>query len=188
MPEINLLQNTNIANSERRVHRTLNMVGVILLIVVVAGYAALFFLAKSADTAVAAKNAQEQSIQQSLVTEAEYPDFINHQDKLNNIAILLKGHLSWCTILPDFEQVTLKNAKYAKFEANSDGSATISGTVPDFQNLAKLIQGYQYGQNKFVKEVKLINVGLSSEEKNEISYTLNVKFNNEILKQYPTCN
>ena len=85
-----------------------------------------------------------------------------------------------------FSDATLKTATYKKFTANSDGSATITGNVPDFQNLDKLIKAFQLNDFQYIKDVKLVNVGLSEENKIGVSFTVNVTFNNTILQTVPT--
>ncbi len=159
-----------------------------MLIVVLAAYGALIFLTKSASSTSASETAEQAAIKQEVINSPEYPTFLAHQDKLKNLDLLLKNHLSWCTILPNFAQNTVKETKYTKFTANADGSTAITGTVPDFATLAKMIQAFQLNNGKFIKDVKLVNVGLSDGEKNEITYTINVTFNKSVLNNTPdTC-
>jgi FlaG/FlaF family flagellin (archaellin) len=183
MSEINLLQNNVNQDTQKKNTRILNVIGVLLLVITIASYVGLFVLAKQAASSNTSYVSEKDNIQKSIMASSEYPKFVSHQDKLKNIDLLLKAHLGWCTILPSFSAVTLKNTTYNKFDANADGSATVSGTVPDFQNLAKLIQAYQYNEDQFVKDVKLVNVGIGSAETNSIQYTINITFNKEVLKK-----
>lgn len=189
MSEINLLQSNNDQYAKNQTNKVLNFISILLLVLVVVAYAALFFLVKNVEKSNVAYAEEKESIQQNIMGSVAYPQFVSHQVKLKNLEGLLKSHLGWCSILPSFGNVTLKTAVYNKFDANADGSATISGVVPDFQELAKLIQGFQHNDDQFVKDVKLVNVGLGSAEKNEIQYTINVTFNKEVLqKSVEKCN
>lgn len=189
MAEINLLQNTNNQNTERKTQHILNTVGVIILLAVAGAYAALFVLTSKIESDSKKYADDQSSLQQKISTAPEYSELIDGQTKIKMIEGLLKNHTYWCAVLPHFAQETLKATKYSKFTANSDGSATITGSVPDFQNLAKLIQAYQFNNDKFVKDVKLVNVGLGSEQKNDIAYTVDVTFNKDVLANYTNkCN
>jgi hypothetical protein len=184
MAEINLLQNTNNENTERRNQNLLNSSGIGLLVLLIVIYGLFFVLAAKAESDSKALVTEQSATQQEVATGQQYKQLINAQSKLKSVQGLLKVHTYWCEVLPNFNSDTLKTAKYSKFSANSDGSATITGSVPDFQNLAKLIQAYKIKDDKFVKDVKLVNVGLSSGVKNDITYTINVSFNKDVLAQY----
>lgn len=186
MAEINLLQNTSIESSEERLPKILNTSGIILLIFVIAGYIFVWYGANTAKKTTAELQAQQASIQQKVQQSEDYPKLSNYQNKLKNLQLLLDKHLSWGTLIQKFSDATLKTATYKKFTANSDGSATITGNVPDFQNLDKLIKAFQLNDFQYIKDVKLVNVGLSEENKIGISFTVNVTFNNTILQAVPT--
>jgi len=186
MAEINLLQNTSIESSEERLPKILNTSGIILLLLVIAGYIFVWYGASTAKKTTAELQAQQASIQQKVQQSEDYPRLSNYQNKLKNLQLLLDKHLSWGTLIQRFSDATLKTATYKKFTANSDGSATITGNVPDFQNLDKLIKAFQLNDFQYIKDVKLVNVGLSEENKNGISFTVNVTFNNTILQTVPT--
>ncbi|MHB8871007.1 MAG: hypothetical protein ACYC5G_00930 [Candidatus Doudnabacteria bacterium] len=186
MAEINLLQNTSIGSSEERLPKIMNVIGMLLLAFAIVAYVLLWVGTSSAKTKTAELQAQQASIQEKVQQSEDYPKLSNYQNKLKNVQLLLDKHLSWGTLIQRFSDATLKTATYKKFTANSDGSATITGTVPDFQNLDKLIKAFQLNEFQYIKDVKLVNVGLSEESKNGISFTVNVIFNNTILQAVPT--
>ncbi len=186
MAEINLLQNTSIGSSEERLPKIMNVIGMLLLAFAIVAYVLLWVGTSSAKTKTAELQAQQASIQQKVQQSEDYPRLSNYQNKLKNLQLLLDKHLSWGTLIQRFSDATLKTATYKKFTANSDGSATITGNVPDFQNLDKLIKAFQLDEFQYIKDVKLVNVGLSEENKNGISFTVNVVFNNTILQAVPT--
>ncbi|MDB4939847.1 MAG: hypothetical protein JWO40_272 [Candidatus Doudnabacteria bacterium] len=189
MAEINLLQNTNNRNTERKTHNVVNTIGVIVLVVVIGLYGLFFVLTNKADADSKALADQQAQIQQKISTGTQYQQLVSAQTKLKSIESLLKTHTYWCEILPNLSADTLKSTTYGKFTANANGSATISGNVSNFQNLDKLIQGYQVNNDKFVKDVKLVSVSAGSGEKITTGYTLNVTFNQAVLAKYSnTCN
>ncbi len=185
MAEINLLQNTNIESSEERLPKILNTSGIILLMLAIAGYILLWVGTSSAKNKTTELQSQQSAIQQKVQQSEDYPRLSNYQNKLKNLQLLLDKHLGWGTLIQKFSAATLKTATYKKFTANSDGSATITGNVPDFQNLDKLIKAFQLNDFQYIKDVKLVNVGLSEENKNGISFTVNVTFNNTLLQALP---
>ncbi len=185
MAEINLLQSSNNQHSERTVQKILNTVGVVLLVLVILGYGALFALAKQATNAAQSTLSQEETIKKSIVTKEEYPALLENQVKVKSVQSLIDSHLNWCMILPNLAETTLKATTLTKLSANSDGTATVSGTVNDFQTLAKAIQAFEQDQKQFIKDVKLVNVGKSSNSDTiSIAYTLIITFNNKVLSEY----
>lgn len=182
MAEINLLKNQVEEIKEKQAYKVMNKLGVGLLILVVVAYIFFFFAAKSYDSQAQTIAQQQAALQMQIEQEKEYPGVIAHQDKLKNLQILLDKHLSWGDLIQKFGNATLKTATYTKFIATSDGGATITGIVPDFQSLDKLIKGYQLNQFQYIKDVKLINIGLSDQQKNALNFTIQVTFNKDLLQ------
>jgi hypothetical protein len=184
MPDINLLQNTNITEKDNtRLFRMLNVLGVILLVLAIAAFVGLFILTKSIESRAVTVADQKIQLEKEIKSKADYSILSKDQSKMNNLKIVLDQHLNWSEVLPKFAKATLKTANYTKFVANKDGSATITGTVPDFQNLDRLIQAYQLKEFDYIKDVSLANISLQTEGKNVITYILKVTFNKDILKQ-----
>lgn len=182
MAEINLLQSNQSQGSASSTSSLLNKIGIGILVVVVLAYG--FFLISSGSHAKnAAKLAQQkQAIEIQIEQAKEYPELVLYQNKLYNVKLLLQNHLLWSQILDKFAAATLKTAKFDKFIANADGTATISGFVPDFASLDKQIKAYQLNDFQYIKDVRLVNVGLSSGERIGIDFTLKVVFNTSLLK------
>ncbi len=181
MADINLLQNTNVPHDDGKKYRVLNMLGVVLLVLVVAAIAVVFFLSSKTQKHTDKINADSANITKDIQSQKDFIALSRNQDKLKEMATLLNAHLSWSQVIPKFSEATLKTSKYTKYVANLDGSATITGTVPDFQDLDKLIKGFQLPDFDYIKDVKLTNVALAAEDKNEITYTITVTFDKSKL-------
>jgi competence protein ComGC len=182
MADINLLQNTNTPQDDGKKFKFINSFGVILLIIVVLALAAVFIVAKQVDSQIVKANTDSAAVEKDIKSQKEFAALARNQSKLREMATLIDQHLSWSRVVPSFGEITLKTSKYTRYVANLDGSATISGTVPNFQDLDKLIKGFQL-KNDYIKDVKLMNVALASEEENQITYQINVSFNkNKLLE------
>ncbi len=182
MAEINLLKNQVEEIKEKQAYKVMNKLGIGLLILVALAYVFFYFAAKQYDSQAQAIAQQQAELQLQIEQEQQYPGVIADQDKLKNLQILLDQHLSWGDLIQKFGDATLKTASYTKFTATSDGGATITGIVPDFQNLDKLIKGYQLNEFQYIKDVKLINIGLSDQQKNALNFTIKVTFNKDLLQ------
>ncbi len=182
MAEINLLQNQEVEVKERLKSSVLNKIGIVLLVLVLAGYAAAYYFDAAASAQISTDKGQQSQVQQLIQQDQNYPALVSNQEKLTNLKILLDKHLSWGDLIKRFADATLKSATYTKFQANSEGGATITGTVPDFQSLDKLIKAYQLNDFNYIKDVKLINIGLSDKSQNGIQFTIKVTFNKDLLQ------
>lgn len=187
MAEINLLQNQEVEVQQVRTYNLLNRIGVVLLLLSIAAYATAYYFNDRVVSQVATDKAEQISLQSQIVNDKNYPALLKQQEKLSNLKILLNKHLSWGDLIQKFGQATLKTATYSKFVANAEGGATITGVVPDFQSLDKLMQGYQLNQFNYVNDVKLINVGLSDKDQsNGIQFTIKATFNKDLLQASAT--
>jgi hypothetical protein len=190
MSDINLLQSTKTAASQNdRLIRILNIAGISLLALAVIFSFVVFFGVKGAESNQANLAKQASDEQSSIQSVPAYPLLLADQTKVKNLKILLDKHLDWSTLLPDFFNVTLQSASYSKFLANKDGGATITGNVPDFQELDKLLQALQFddGSGKtYVNDVKLLNIGVSNDQaKQGVTFSIGVTFDKNLLKMQP---
>jgi hypothetical protein len=181
MAEINLLQNQETESKQRLTTNILNNIGIGLLVLVLAFYGTFYFLDKNVNAKMEANKAHQIEVQQQIKNDKEYPSLIRHQEKVSNLKILLDQHLSWGDLIQKFGDATLKTATYTKFLANAQGGATVTGIVPDFANLDKLMKAYQLNQFNYIKDVQLVNIALSDKDQNGIQFTLKLNFNKDML-------
>ncbi len=185
MPEINLLESTKTQSATiQQKSGMLNKIGIALLVLVLAAYGYLFYASNQMDAKIASVETDQQNVQTQIQRNPDYPQLLASQTKIGNLQILINSHLGWSQLLPKFTDATLQTATYAKFTATTDGDAIITGTVPDFQNLDKLIKGFQLPDFNYIKDVKLVNVGLSSDATNSITFTIDISFNKDILQAF----
>ncbi len=185
MAEINLLQTNQNQGGGITPTNLLNQVGIVLLVLVIGGYAILFLRTNSLNANTVNADSEKLLLEQQLQADPQYPALISYQNKLHNTQLLLAKHLKWSMVLGKFSEATLKTAKFDKFVANYDGTANISGFVPDFASLDQQMKAYQLNEFQYIKDVKLINVGLSSKERIGIDFTLKIDFNTDLLKNVP---
>jgi hypothetical protein len=183
MADINLLQNSNLQSSgSQRLFKSLGAIGVTLLALSIVIYVGLFLLSlrtqAQTDEVVKARTEIENKIKQ----QENYTPLVTRQEKAKNLKTLLDNHLVWSDVVPNFAKYTLNTATFTKFAANVDGTTTISGTVPSFEELSKMMKAFQMGSNDYIKDVKLTSVALGSETDNNITYSIKVTFNSEKLK------
>ncbi len=182
MSEINLLQNQNYELEAKQTYTILNRVGIGLLVFMLLAYGAFYFIDQNIAAQAAQDLARKQQLQLTIQNDPNYAPLLSSQAKLKNLQLLLDKHLSWGDLLQKFGDAALKTATYSRFAANSEGGATITGVVPDFQNLDKLMKAYQLNDFQYIKDVKLVNVGLSKDEKSTgINFTIKVTFNKSLL-------
>lgn len=182
MAEINLLQTDKPKTSNRDIYGILNKVGTILLIVVIGFYVYLFVAQSQVNKQITVEQEKNQQITEEIKKIPKYQEFLATQTKIKNIKTILDNHLAWSKFIQAFSNATLNTATYKKFVAKNDGTATINGSVPDFKNLDKLIDGFQLPEFDFIKEVKLTNVSLAeTDSTSAIDFNLNVIFNKNLL-------
>ncbi len=183
MADINLLQNVNVPNGRsQKVFRSLTFLGRIVLLLSIVMFVLFFVLTLRTDAQLKKVSASRAEIEKKITEQASYKPLITSQEKAKNLNILLDQHLNWSEVLPEFGKLTLNSAAYSRFQANQDGTALITGTVPDFQALSKMMQAFQADQTKYINDVKLVNVALGSDEGTDITFTIKVTFNKEFLK------
>ena len=189
MSDINLLQATKTeADNSGRNYRVLNIIGIVLFVLAFGAAVIVYLAGSSAAKHKAALNDQVAQGRAGIESIQAYPILLSDQTKIKNLKLLLDHHVDWSRVLPAFFSVTLKSAAFTKFTGNNQGSVTIAGVVPNFQELDKLMQALQLedatGQT-FVNDVNLLNVGLSTDSDstvNGVSFTINVTFDKTLLK------
>ena len=182
MAEINLLQGSGYKHTDPNKFKLLNIIGVFLIILVILVYVLLWFLSGQAGKAIEQSNIEQTQIKTKIQEQSQYSKLVKSQSGLSNLKLLLNHHLAWSEVIPRFADATLKTASYSQFQANQGGSVLITGVVPDFQELDKLIKAYQLPDFPYIKDVKLMNIAVGSEDSNGITYTVKVTFNTDLLK------
>ncbi len=190
MTQINLLH-TDSEQKTHAVYRTLNVLGIIILIVALGSFVFFYLGAQSLNSSVS-KIAQSRSAAQSgLENSKEYPALLSAQQKLKNLQSLLSQHTNWSDLITKFADATLKSTTfsdgtttstiYNKFSATSDGTVQISGIIGSFTDLDRLIKGLELQDfNSYITNVSLTNVG-TAEKNSGITFTLAISFNKDIL-------
>ena len=187
MADINLLQNVNVPNGRsQKAFRLLTYIGNIVLYFSIAMFVLFFALTFRTDAQLEKVSASKNEIESKIKQQANYKPLVTSQERARNLNLLLDQHLNWSDVLPQFSKLTLNTAAYNKFQANQDGTALITGTVPDFQALSKMMQAFQSDSTRYIKDVKLVNVALGSAEQTNITFSIKVTFDKEFLKTKKT--
>jgi hypothetical protein len=185
MPEINLLQgNVRTSSTGLATRVILNLVGACLLVAVLIVGGIFYAEVKSARAQDTKVVAQQSSALQSISGDKNYKNFIASQSALTEVTQLFTSHLGWTSMIPNFANATLKGASFNSFDAAADGGVNITGTVPNFNDLDEMMQGFQLPAfNSFIQSVSLQNVGLDhSDIGNSVAFTVHVQFNPATLK------
>ncbi len=185
MPEINLLQGSGRTTSSGSVTRvTLNIIGIVLVLAVAIGGGYFHLQVKKVSADDAATVAQQSSVEQSVASDKNHENFLASQATLAATTQLFGDHLGWASLIPDFSDATLKTASFNSFQATANGGLNVSGTVPTFNDLDKMMQGFQLQSfSTLVSSVSLLNIGLDhSAAGNRVAFTVHVQFNPATLK------
>jgi hypothetical protein len=183
MADINLLQSSNLPSSgSQQLFKSLGVLGWIFLTLSAILFIGLFALNMSVTAKTKEVIASRIEVENKIKKQENYSPLVTRQEKAKNLRLLLDGHLLWSEVVPNFSRHTLNTATFTKFAANSDGTTNITGRVPSFEELSKMMKAFQADNNDYIKDVKLVNVALGSDGDNQITYTIKVTFNSEKLK------
>lgn len=179
MADINLLKNAaKDYGAENAIKRAINTLGVAVLLLSVAFGVWLTYVSESADKKIEELHKKQAQIQQEIKSDQSYDVIIKSQNKMKNLKLLLDSHIYWSSFFPAIFSVTTRSAAFEKLRVARDGSIVISGFVPDFQSLDKLMQAYQLNDSKsYIKDVKLTSIGIGSAKAGAINFTLSISFN-----------
>jgi|SRR5579872_1205983 len=185
MADINLLQSAQPSQNDpiRRAKIFTIVSAVIFGLALVIGIF-IFFSNRSSDSQIQNLSTQKNDTINQIMANKDYGTLVVDQRKIKDLQTLLDKHLDWSKLLPKFFDATLTSASYSRFQAQSDGSALITGNVATFVDLDKLIQAYQLTDfSSYIKDVQLVNIGFSTDlNKPGITFTIKVIFNQDIIK------
>jgi len=188
MADINLLQASQ-PNEKQSVRwmRYFNITSYVILGLAVIGAGAAYFITNKSSQQKYQLISQMNDQVSAIQNLKDYQTLIASQVKVANLNYLLNSHVDWTQVLPKFFAATYKGTSFNRFSVNDqDGSdiVSISGTVPSFVDLDKMIQGFQLADfNSYIRDVKLVNVGLSAAGDHPgISFSMNITFNRDLLK------
>ena len=149
-----------------------------LLIVVILGYAALFYFEGKAVGAL--QNLEEKMTQVATKEDrAAESRILAAQKKINDFSKLLQDHKKSSSFFAFLEENTLPKVWLTKVELSpGEAQALVSGQAPDFKTLGQQILIFQ-GQEQ-IQSVDLTNLSVSKKGETEFSFYL--YFNPQILQ------
>ncbi len=184
MPEINLLKNrlsgrTSLSLARSSIVGLYVIIGVLILEVLVYGFFVFYeqYLAKQILAVEQANAGIEFEIGKS---DKDRLEALSFQTRLNNLQVLLASHLYWSRVFKELEKVTYRSAVYKTLQAQeADQTLILTGTVPTYTDLAKLILGLETSPH--IREVKLLSSGRDKSEEGGYAFNLEVEFDPKLL-------
>lgn len=184
MANINLLKGTSHEEHTQNVYSGLNRFGVFVLVVAILAYGYLAYAVRGVVAETDQDNQKTQQVSDQIQKTDKYTELVNSQQKIQGVKTILDQHMQWSKFIQSMTNITLKTAFYKTFVAHDDGSAEITGTVPNFTQLDKLIKAYSLDQFNYIKNVQLTNVSLASDTDQNagVNFNLKVNFNQDLLQ------
>lgn len=176
MPEINLLKN----ELQEKGPFSFGKTGLVSLYAVlgILGFEMLLYLGLAIYQNRLEKNiarVEQQGIAVNAETgkiEKDRLKALSLQRSVNNLEVLLDNHIFWTPVFQELEKYTYKQARYDTLQVQyGDSKLIISGVIPSYTDLGKLILGLRKSQN--VRDVTLQGTALS--EGGEAGYTFNME-------------
>jgi hypothetical protein len=167
MAEINLLQPEQVSASTLigRGQYFVSRILMIILIVMLAGYAYLFVDLSRTNTNVAKTKSKIAQAQQEALNNKNRGELLTRQGQLKELDTLIKGHLYWSYLLPELARVTLKSAKYSNIEADATGKLNLTVSLNSYEELEKFLQIFDLPEyNEQFSNVKVISITKTQQE------------------------
>lgn len=157
-------------------------VGVLLALVVYYGWVYVQGRSVAAETEkVQSEIAKEQ---QAISQKPRRDELITRQGQLSELERILEAHQLWSRLLPELGRVTLKTATYSTIKALSDGTMSVTVTVPSTADLDKFLQVFD--DPRLSQNFSNLKVGsVTSVQKGGVlvtSFDVRMKFNPGLLK------
>lgn len=187
MAQINLLKQQKESTSD--ILQTVTSISVkvlaFALLAVVVYYGYLYFNARAKTKKISDIQATIAAEQKDLGDPAERSKLFTRQQQLQELMKLVSSHPYWSSLLPVLAKSTLNSANYMKIQALTDGTLSLSVTVPSNEDLDKYLQVFDLPQ--FYNNFYDIRIGSIS--KTQVGNTLmtqfdvTMKFNTAILQK-----
>jgi Tfp pilus assembly protein PilN len=186
MAEINLLKSELQARSKfslSRASRVALYVVIVLLVLEGLLYGLIFFYERQVRKNILALDQENASTDFEIgKTEKDRLEAISFQTRLGNLKTLLDSHLFWSELLKELERVTYRGAQFTALGGDEgEQKLIISGSVPSYKDLAKLMLGLTTSPQ--VKDVVLGSSGLEKGTEGGYGFTLEVTFNPSVLSK-----
>ena len=186
MAEINLLQNQLKGDSNLRLKKYIGLThGLLFSVLILAILASLGLYVWNKLSVKSEKEALSKVEQRKVDLEANLTEkrnsVVRAQARLTHLNTLLDGKVYWTNFLTLINSAAISSVQFRQLDGADEGTAVISGTVPDLPTLALLTQ--RLNELEGVSQVVLNSSALSeSTLKPSYSFTLTLFFNPEILK------
>jgi len=187
LAQINLLKQQKESTSD--ILQTVTSISVkvlaFALLAVVVYYGYLYFNARAKTKKISDIQATIAAEQKDLGDPAERSKLFTRQQQLQELMKLVSSHPYWSSLLPVLAKSTLNSANYMKIQALTDGTLSLSVTVPSNEDLDKYLQVFDLPQ--FYNNFYDIRIGSIS--KTQVGNTLmtqfdvTMKFNTAILQK-----
>jgi hypothetical protein len=186
MAEINLLEQHNTINTvKEQGKRWLLRLATLILLVILATYAYLFFSDRSAQKQIATNRSHIIEAQNQLENNKQRSELITRQGQLQSANKLLSEHLFWSGLLPELARVTLTSAQYSTIDTTSTGDLSITVSLPSYSEAEKYLQVFDLPEyNQQFSNVRVLALG--REQKDDVLRTtmrLQLTMNPELLKK-----
>ncbi len=188
MADINLLQPEQVSAATiiGRGQYVVSRILMIIMVVLLAGYAYLFIDLRSTNSSLSTTKEKIASAQGEALNNKDRNELITRQGQLKELDNLIKGHLSWSYLLPELARVTLKSAKYTNIDADASGKLDLTIALSSYEDLEKFLQIFDLPEyNEQFSDVKVLSITKTQQADTgttETTVKLQLKFNPTFIK------
>jgi hypothetical protein len=192
--QINLLKQntTNSFDFSRSIPKILVRLFLVVLLCLLGYYGWLYFQVKKIDSDTIALNAKMAGEVSLALGTTDRNELLTRQLQIKTLSGLISSHLYWSQILKPLADATLQTATYTSIETLDDGTLSISGSVPSYEELEKYLQAFNLSdvyQNfsdvllgGYVK-----NIGKTPDSSN-VNFQVIIKYNPDLIQYKPSNN
>lgn len=184
MPEINLLKNelqdrTPISFGGFATPTFYVVIG--LLVLELLGYGGLLIYNKQLDRQIREAELAMANINFEIgKVDKDRREAVSFQSRLANLDSLLKNHLYLSSLLGELEKSTYKPAVYNTLQlAEGENKLVLSGRIPSYTDLGKLILGLKASPN--IRDVVLKSSGQKESAEGGYSFNVEITFDPKVL-------
>lgn len=187
MPEINLLKNELREGPGLgfKVNRSrVFMILAAILALEILAFFTFFILTKVFDRKILGAEREAAAVEAEIATlEPNLDSAVSFQRRLTTIGALLDNHARWTAVLAELEKYTYKPAVFNTLQVDEkDQKFVVTGTVPTYTDLAKLMVGLK--QSRSIKSVELKSSALDESGAGGLSFNIEIKFDSKLLVTY----
>lgn len=122
--------------------------------------------------------------QKQILADPNRRQLLVRQGQLQAAGDLVDEHKYWSRLLPELARVTLKNASYISFSADTNNTARMSVTVPSYKDFDQFLQVFDLEDfSKHFSNVTVSSVGKYQQgDAQSVRFDIVLKYDSAFLK------